>query len=128
MYSYFQNPFLKVRIDSVLGNVLWERKHSIELFLKHSLLTDSPSFSSYLIKLIREEKYCEAAWKIKETNALLVNCGWVCPQEVQCEGKCVLGKKFDPIANGHLERFVADYERNEGVCYILKKSNLIEQK
>ncbi|MFX0189099.1 MAG: NADPH-dependent glutamate synthase [Candidatus Hodarchaeota archaeon] len=78
---------------------------------------DVPGF----IKLIREEKYCEAAWKIKETNALPAICGRVCPQEVQCEGKCVLGKKFEPIAIGHLERFVADYERDTGTCYIPEK-------
>ena len=78
---------------------------------------DIPGF----IKLIREEKYCEAAWKIKETNALPAICGRVCPQEVQCEGKCVLGKKFEPIAIGHLERFVADYERDTGTCYIPEK-------
>jgi len=78
---------------------------------------DIPGF----IKLIREEKYCEAAWKIKENNALPAICGRVCPQEVQCEGKCVLGKKFEPNAIGHLERFVADYERDTGICYIPEK-------
>ena len=79
---------------------------------------DIPGF----IKLIREEKYCEAAWKIKENNALPAICGRVCPQEVQCEGKCVLGKKFEPIAIGHLERFVADYEQETGNCYIPEKA------
>ncbi len=85
---------------------------------------DIPGF----IKLIREEKYCEAAWKIKETNALPAICGRVCPQEVQCEGKCVLGKKFDPIAIGHLERFVSDYERGTGVCFIPEKEQPNEKK
>ncbi len=40
--------------------------------------------------------------------------GRVCPQERQCEGKCVLGKRDAPLAIGHLERFVADYERSQG--------------
>jgi len=71
---------------------------------------DIPGF----IKLVQEGKYCEAAWKIKETNALPAICGRVCPQETQCEGACVLGKKFEPIAIGNLERFCADYERRTG--------------
>jgi glutamate synthase (NADPH/NADH) small chain len=73
---------------------------------------DIPGF----IKLIQEDKFCEAAWKIKETNALPAICGRVCPQENQCEGACVLGKKFEPIAIGHLERFCADFERHTGEC------------
>ncbi len=69
-----------------------------------------PSF----IRLIAEGKFSEAARKIKETNALPAICGRVCPQETQCEIKCVLGKKGDPIAIGNLERFCADWERNHG--------------
>ncbi|MCZ9891691.1 hypothetical protein OFR29_05170 [Brachyspira hyodysenteriae] len=38
-------------------------------------------------------------------------CGRVCPQEEQCEERCVVGKKFEPVAIGKLEMFVADYER-----------------
>ncbi len=48
---------------------------------------------------------------IKETNSLPAICGRVCPQETQCEAKCILGKKFEPVAIGRLERYVADYER-----------------
>jgi glutamate synthase (NADPH/NADH) small chain len=66
------------------------------------------------IKLIVEGKFAEAARKIKETNALPAVCGRVCPQETQCEAKCILGKKSDPIAVGHLERFCADFERDHG--------------
>jgi glutamate synthase (NADPH/NADH) small chain len=47
-------------------------------------------------------------------NALPAVCGRVCPQEIQCEGKCILAKKGDPVAVGNLERFAADYERNHG--------------
>lgn len=50
-----------------------------------------------------------AAYRIiKSTNSLPAVCGRVCPQENQCEGKCILGKKGEPIAIGRLERFVAD--------------------
>ena len=71
---------------------------------------DIPAF----IKLISEGKFLEAARKIKEKNILPAVCGRVCPQEEQCEMKCVLGKKFEPVAIGRLERFAADHERNEG--------------
>lgn len=50
----------------------------------------------------------EAYRIIKTTNSLPAVCGRVCPQENQCEGKCILGKKGQPIAIGRLERFVAD--------------------
>ena len=63
------------------------------------------------LRLVAEGKFAEAARKIKETNCLPAVCGRVCPQETQCEEKCVLGKKFEPVAIGRLERFVADYER-----------------
>lgn len=66
------------------------------------------------IQLVVEGKFVESARKIKETNALPAVCGRVCPQEVQCEEKCVRGKKGDPVAIGRLERFVADYERASG--------------
>lgn len=69
-----------------------------------------PSF----IALIKEGKFIEAAWKIKEENALPAVCGRVCPQEIQCESMCILGKKGDPVAIGNLERFVADCERESG--------------
>src|SRR4030066_697930 len=63
------------------------------------------------IKLIAEGDYLGAATKIKEDNLLPAICGRVCPQEEQCEAKCVVGKKGEPVAIGRLERFVADYER-----------------
>jgi len=66
------------------------------------------------IDLVRQGKFIEAARKIKETNALPAVCGRVCPQEEQCEMPCVLGKKYEPVAIGRLERFVADFERVTG--------------
>ena len=50
---------------------------------------------------------------IKTTNSLPAVCGRVCPQENQCEGKCVRGIKGEPVAIGRLERFVADYMRDK---------------
>ncbi len=63
------------------------------------------------IALIAEEKFNEAAKKIKERNVLPALCGRVCPQESQCEAKCILGIRDEPVAIGRLERFAADYER-----------------
>jgi len=67
------------------------------------------------IELITERKFAEASRKIKETNSLPAICGRVCPQEEQCEERCVLGKKFKPVAIGNLERFVSDYERDNNL-------------
>jgi glutamate synthase (NADPH) small chain len=66
---------------------------------------------SEFIKLVAEGNYLGAAAKIKEDNMLPAICGRVCPQEEQCEAKCVVGKKGESIAIGRLERFVADFER-----------------
>jgi glutamate synthase (NADPH/NADH) small chain len=66
------------------------------------------------IKKIKEGDFMGAIHVIKETNALPAVCGRVCPQETQCEEKCVLGKKGEPIAIGRLERFAADYEAQQG--------------
>jgi glutamate synthase (NADPH/NADH) small chain len=58
--------------------------------------------------------YLAAAAKLREDNALPAITGRVCPQENQCEGGCILGRKAAPLAIGYLERFVADYERQSG--------------
>lgn len=71
---------------------------------------DIPGF----IKLIADGDFIGAAKKLKETNCLPAVCGRVCPQEDQCEKVCILGKKFEPVAIGRLERFAADYERASG--------------
>ncbi len=66
------------------------------------------------IKKIKEGDFMGAIHIIKETNSLPAVCGRVCPQESQCESKCVLGKKGEPVAVGRLERFAADYELAAG--------------
>ncbi|MDP6626324.1 MAG: NADPH-dependent glutamate synthase, partial [Methanopyri archaeon] len=72
------------------------------------------------ISLISEGRFAEAARKVKDTNALPAVCGRVCPQEVQCEARCVLGKKFEPVAIGYLERFAADHERENDLIELSK--------
>lgn len=63
------------------------------------------------VALVAEGDFLGAASKMKEDNLLPAICGRVCPQEEQCEVKCVVGKKHEPVAIGRLERFVADFER-----------------
>ena len=67
-----------------------------------------------VVALIYAGDYLAAAAKMREDNALPAITGRVCPQENQCEGGCVLGKKGAPVAIGNLERFIADFERNSG--------------
>ena len=67
---------------------------------------DIPAF----VKAIAEEDFKGAVTIIKKDNMLPAICGRVCPQETQCQGVCILGKKGQPISIGHLERFVADVE------------------
>jgi glutamate synthase (NADPH/NADH) small chain len=66
------------------------------------------------IALVAEGKFEEAYKKIRETSSLPAVCGRVCPQERQCESKCVRGIKGEPVAIGRLERFCADYHMAHG--------------
>jgi glutamate synthase (NADPH/NADH) small chain len=68
---------------------------------------DIPGF----IGLITRNQFSEGIQKIKGKNILPAICGRVCPQEEQCEKQCILGKKNEPVAIGRLERFLADWER-----------------
>lgn len=72
---------------------------------------DIPEF----IQAIKEDDMQKAADIIRTKNSLPAVCGRVCPQENQCEMKCILGKKGESVAIGRLERFVADWEANQGV-------------
>ena len=66
------------------------------------------------IKCLKEQKYAEGIATIKTKNALPAVCGRVCPQEEQCQVKCVLGKIGEPVSIGRLERYLADWEREHG--------------
>jgi len=66
---------------------------------------DIPGF----LALARDSDFAGAAALLRETNSLPAICGRVCPQENQCEGVCVLGRKSEPVAVGRVERFVGDY-------------------
>ena len=67
------------------------------------------------IKQIEKGEFIEAARILKQTSALPAVCGRVCPQEKQCESRCIHHKmNSQPVAIGYLERFAADYERESG--------------
>jgi glutamate synthase (NADPH/NADH) small chain len=67
------------------------------------------------IKCIKEKKYAEGIATIKSKNALPAVCGRVCPQEEQCQVKCIFGKIGEPVSIGRLERYLADWEREHGI-------------
>jgi glutamate synthase (NADPH/NADH) small chain len=79
-----------------------------------------PDFISH----IQKGEFEEAYQVIKETNALPAVCGRVCPQESQCECKCVRGLKGEPVAIGRLERFAADYH----IEHNIKEENTVSHK
>ncbi|MCB2362539.1 FAD-dependent oxidoreductase, partial [Clostridium estertheticum] len=72
---------------------------------------DIPGF----IKHVKNKEFVEAVKVIAKYSSLPAVCGRVCPQETQCESKCILGIKGDAIAIGKLERFVGDYSRVHNV-------------
>lgn len=74
---------------------------------------DIPGF----IRKVAEGDFKEAAQIISYDSALPAVCGRVCPQEIQCEGRCVMGKKYEPIAIGKLERFVGDWSREHNYTF-----------
>ncbi|OIP83012.1 MAG: glutamate synthase (NADPH), homotetrameric [Porphyromonadaceae bacterium CG2_30_38_12] len=71
------------------------------------------------IKNIERGEFLEAAKTLKETSALPAVCGRVCPQEKQCESRCIhLKMKKESVAIGHLERFASDFERTSGIISV----------
>jgi glutamate synthase (NADPH/NADH) small chain len=67
------------------------------------------------IEHIAQQDFQNAINIIKQTNSLPAICGRVCPQEDQCEVKCILAKRGEPVAIGRLERFAADWETKQGI-------------
>ena len=66
------------------------------------------------LELVEQGDFLAAAAVMRDANSLPALTGRVCPQETQCEEKCIRGVKGAPVAIGHLERFIADYERAAG--------------
>ncbi|UJA33779.1 NADPH-dependent glutamate synthase [Clostridium sporogenes] len=75
------------------------------------------------IQHVKNKEFEDAAKTIAKYSALPAVCGRVCPQESQCEGKCVLGIKGEPVAIGKLERFVADWSREHNVDLSEREEN-----
>ena len=82
-----------------------------------------PSFISF----IKKGDFSASFEELSKYNALPAVCGRVCPQESQCEGKCVLGIKGEPLAIGQLERFIADFERNNKLSSLKKSEKILEK-
>ncbi|BBA50642.1 putative glutamate synthase [Fusobacterium varium] len=80
---------------------------------------DIPAF----IQKIKEGDMKEAGKIIAKYSNLPAVCGRVCPQETQCEGKCILGIKGEPVSIGKLERFVGDWVIANGIEYEIKEKN-----
>jgi len=78
---------------------------------------DIPGF----ISCIKEKKFEDAAKVIAKYSALPAVCGRVCPQETQCEGKCVVGIKSEPVSIGKLERFTADWSSENNIELLEKQ-------
>lgn len=78
-----------------------------------------PEFISH----IKIRDFEGAAKEIAKYSALPAVCGRVCPQESQCEGKCVLGIKGEPVAIGKLEKFTADWARNNNIDLSFKEES-----
>jgi glutamate synthase (NADPH), homotetrameric len=71
----------------------------------------------FFVKAVAEGNFSEASRIIAIDSSLPAVCGRVCPQETQCEGACVLGVKGEAVAIGKLERFVADWSRENNVYF-----------
>ena len=82
-----------------------------------------PSFISF----IKKGDFSASFEELSKYNALPAVCGRVCPQESQCEGKCVLGIKGEPLAIGQLERFIADFARNNKLSPLKKSDKTLEK-
>ncbi|EHK2406060.1 NADPH-dependent glutamate synthase [Clostridium perfringens] len=82
-----------------------------------------PSFISF----IKKGDFSASFEELSKYNALPAVCGRVCPQESQCEGKCVLGIKGEPLAIGQLERFIADFARNNKLSSLKKSEKILEK-
>ncbi|MBM7871913.1 glutamate synthase (NADPH/NADH) small chain [Clostridium pascui] len=72
------------------------------------------------IQRLKEGNFEEAARVINRDSSLPAVCGRVCPQESQCEGKCILGIKGEPVAIGKLERFIGDWSRENNLDLTVK--------
>lgn len=80
------------------------------------------------IKAISEGDMAKSAEILKDKNNLPAVCGRVCPQESQCEARCIVGIKGEPVAIGRLERYVADWERENNTNKSEKKTNSPKEK
>ena len=126
-----QDPFLRVKNFSEV-----ELGYTIEEAVKESsrcLMCKKPKcvegcpveidIKSFIFE-IKNRQFEKALEKIREKNTMPGICGRVCPQEDQCEKKCILGIKDEPVAIGKLERFVADYKIKNGASKLTEENTV----
>ncbi|MBI5058016.1 MAG: NADPH-dependent glutamate synthase [Nitrospirae bacterium] len=106
-----KNDFKEVALGLTERQAVAEANRCLQCKKPHCIAgcpveVDIPKFISF----VKEKDFLGGLRKIREFNMLPAICGRVCPQEHQCQGGCVLGKKKRPVSIGALERFVADYE------------------
>ncbi|MDZ4994685.1 NADPH-dependent glutamate synthase [Clostridium perfringens] len=82
-----------------------------------------PSFISF----IKKGDFSSSFEELSKYNSLPAVCGRVCPQEVQCEGKCVLGIKGEAVSIGQLERFIADWAKKNSISTLKRKNKNLEK-
>ena len=109
--------FLEVNAGYTLARAAFEAERCLRC--QHPLCVDGcpvripiPDF----IHAVAAGNMADAASILRSANPLPAICGRVCPQESQCEAECSMGGRFNPVGIGHLERFVADWERTQPVA------------
>lgn len=79
------------------------------------------------ISFIKKGDFSSSFEELSKYNSLPAVCGRVCPQEVQCEGKCVLGIKGEAVSIGQLERFIADWAKKNSISTLRRKNENLEK-
>ena len=116
--------FLEVALGYDEATAIDEAKRCLQC--KKPFCVQGCPVSIHIPEFIREvaEGNFEAAYQIiSQSSSLPAVCGRVCPQESQCEGQCVRGKKGEPVAIGRLERFVADWHNAHGAAVAQKPAS-----
>lgn len=120
-HPHEQNPLVRIHNFQEVSDGINHEQALVEaarcLHCKRPLCVENCPVNIHIpdfIAAVKEDNIAEAGRIIAADSSLAAICGRVCPQETQCEGACILGKKGKPIAIGALERFVADWNAISG--------------
>lgn len=119
------NNFTEVALGYTMEDALYEAKRCLQC-KRPGCVKGCPvevQIPQFITEIINGD-FAKAYKIIKQTNSLPAICGRVCPQEIQCEGGCILTAKGQPVAIGRLERFVGDMAiRGENACQLVDGGN-----